>query len=444
MGQKVSMASSKNEASDNLENVGKEEAARRDRLKVNLTKSLIDEASFKKYGGKQYDNGTYSKVILWDTREQGLGVRLLPSGAKKFILWYRNAGKKEKLFTLGDCRTLSVDEARKRARKKRSAVDDGIDPMAEKKELAQGCSFAEAAQRYLDEYSSRKISFRDDRTWLKLYLLPAFSRHKLKDITRAEVKALHRRIGDHKPHTANRVLSLISMIFKKAVEWELLPEEARNPASNVEKCRENCRTRILTPDEAARLLVAVDKDGDLRFRVMVRLYLHLGVRKNELLKLEWKNVRFDDHNIVFENTKDTSRSLRGRMHVLRPPEEVWELLTQLWNLRETDNPYVFPGGKAGEHLKDIKRPWERVRKSAGLEDVSIHDLRRSFGTWLGGLNFSAHSIQVMMNHKQISTSQHYVFLGGSQTEEPLRQIGEIVSRVEKKARLIQEEEKSNK
>ena len=43
---------------------------------------------------------------------------------------------------------------------------------------------------------------------------------------------------------------------------------------------------------------------------------------------------------------------------------------------------AIPGAKEGEYLKDLQKPWWRVRKATGLDDVRIHDLRYTCATWI--------------------------------------------------------------
>jgi integrase len=61
---------------------------------------------------------------------------------------------------------------------------------------------------------------------------------------------------------------------------------------------------------------------------------------------------------------------------------------------------LFPGDDPDEPLADFKRRWERIRRLSGLEDLTIHDLRRTVGTWLANLaGVPEHTIAALLNHK---------------------------------------------
>ena len=51
--------------------------------------------------------------------------------------------------------------------------------------------------------------------------------------------------------------------------------------------------------------------------------------------------------------------------------------------RQHENPYIFPSTVGmGKHLTDLKKPWRRIREKAGMLDLTIHDLRRTVGSWM--------------------------------------------------------------
>jgi len=96
---------------------------------ANLTKGQIDAA---KYSGKTY-TGTDGRVrhgdcILWDGGDGGilgLGLRIHPSGRKTFLLKYRTRNHRRRQLVIGDFGTLTLDEARRRARRELVKIGDG-------------------------------------------------------------------------------------------------------------------------------------------------------------------------------------------------------------------------------------------------------------------------------------------------------------------------------
>ena len=71
------------------------------------------------------------------------------------------------------------------------------------------------------------------------------------------------------------------------------------------------------------------------------------------------------------------------------------------------NPYVLPGRNGLGHLVNIDKPWRRIRKAAGLEDVRLHDLRRTVGSWLAQDGISLHLIGKVLNHADAKTTAVY-------------------------------------
>jgi integrase len=74
------------------------------------------------------------------------------------------------------------------------------------------------------------------------------------------------------------------------------------------------------------------------------------------------------------------------------------------------NPYVIPGDKDGQHLVNISKAWNRVRNRADLQDVRLHDLRRSVGSWLAMSGHSLLEIGKVLGHSSPRTTQIYARL----------------------------------
>src|SRR5580704_10051221 len=92
---------------------------------MHLTKRLIDAARYRGAGN--------SRDVRWDDDPRGVGLRIYPSGRKAFIVSYRNVHGVQRRPTLGDYGVLTLDEARRRAKRLLVAVDDKTDPLAERR-----------------------------------------------------------------------------------------------------------------------------------------------------------------------------------------------------------------------------------------------------------------------------------------------------------------------
>ena len=111
----------------------------------------------------------------------------------------------------------------------------------------------------------------------------------------------------------------------------------------------------------------------------------------------------------------------GRPHYVPLSEEAREILRSL--PREEGNPYVFQGTKPGRHLVNIDKPWRRVRAAAGIEDVRLHDLRRTMGSWLAQAGNSLHLIGRVLNHSTPSTTQVYARFGDDHVRAAIESYG---------------------
>lgn len=380
-----------------------------------LTKTVIDHATYEGDGqGNEWD-------VRWDTVIPGFGVRVYPSGRKAFILRFRVNGRK-RLLTIGTYGPMTLEEARTQARKRVGEVADGGDPVEQRKKARQGETVKALCDAYLERHASRKKSAKDDRRRIDQHILPLWSNRKADNITRVDVAALHTKIGQKAPYEANRTIALLSKMFELGRRWGFVPANAANPARGIDKFREQKRDRWVTPEELPRLAEAIAHDANLYVRAAIWLYLLTGVRKTELLKARWDDVDFIRCQLRLSETK------AGRIHYvpLSPPA-----VTLLQTLpRQKDNPYLLPSTKMpGYHLVNIEKPWRRVRKAAEVEDVRLHDLRRTVGSWLAQAGNSLPLIGRVLNHSNPSTTAIYARLGDDPARQALAEHAERITAI---------------
>lgn len=380
---------------------------------MKLTKRTIDAAT--------YTGENNARCVLWDDEVPGFGLRIYPGGRKAFLLSYRVLGRK-RLFTLGTYGVLTVEQARAEARARLAkVVTDDVDPLAERQRARQGETIGDLCSAYMERHGNAKRSASEDRRRIEKHILPAWGKRKAASITRADVARLHGRIGKSTTYEANRVLSLLSKLFGLARVWGYVPDTQANPASDIDRFQEVKRDRWLTSEELPRLAKAINEERNASARNALWLYLLTGCRKTELLRARWTDVDWQRGELRLPATK------AKRVHYVPLSAPALALLREIPVLEKC--PYILPGrppsnpDQPHHHLVNIFKPWSRVRAAAGVEDVRLHDLRRTVGSWLAQAGNSLHLIGRVLNHSSTATTAIYARFGEDTVRTALEQHG---------------------
>jgi integrase len=352
-----------------------------------LTKRVIEQTPCPSTG----------QIFLRDTALKGFAVRLTP-GAKTFVLEKRIHGRVRRI-TLGRYGVLTVEQARAEAIKKAAEIVAGGDPAAARRAVRTAPTWRDLEDRYRAEWLPRKRSARNDLALLE-HKLADWRRWPLTAITRAEVSRVHTAIGKLHPYQANRLLALVRKMFNLAEVWGLYP--GPNPCKGIPPFPEEKRDRFVTPAELPRLWRAIQEEPNVFIRAAFLLCLLTGARRGEVLAMKWEDLDFEQSVWRIPHTK------ANRPHYVPLPRPVLEELKRLPRL--AGNPYVFPGRWGRGHLVKVSKPWQAIRRKAKLEDVRIHDLRRTLGSWLAASGASLPLIGKALNHSQPSTTAIYARL----------------------------------
>ena len=203
-------------------------------------------------------------TLFYDTELTGFGLKVQPSGASSWIIEYRpgagGRGVTPRRLVLGRLNTLAPDEARKLAASLLARVKLGADPAAERAQARKAESVGELIDLFMDHHvrpkrKARTIVLFDG--YVRNHIRPKLGTRKAPALTRSEVERLHRSVGQTNPVTANRLIAFLAAAYSYGRRTGVLPKETENPASGIEKFREESRERFLTDVELPRLGEAI-------------------------------------------------------------------------------------------------------------------------------------------------------------------------------------------
>lgn len=200
------------------------------------------------------------------------------------------------------------------------------------------------------------------------------------------------------PATVNRELAALSKIFRLAIKppYKIISE---NPMSQVGFLNENNeRTRYLSPDEETRLMDALLLNPTLT--AIVVLAINTGMRKGEILKLEWRDVDFSRNLIHVRETKsDHDRFVPLNAPARAALDDLPRTKAQRW---------VFHSSSSSGHLVEIKKAWATALRFAGIEDFHFHDLRHTAGSRLAATGAHPNTIKELLGHQNLKTTERYM------------------------------------
>jgi integrase len=356
---------------------------------------------------------------LWDSEVRGFGIRCHARSA--VYLLKTRISRRQVILTIGrhGRGVWGPESARREAVRLLGLIRDGRDLRAERGLARKAPTFGEFATRYMSEYSAahHKPRTRTElAALLRLHLLPHFGDLRLRDITRADVARFH---SQHRqaPVSANRALSLLSAILNWAERVGERPDGS-NPCRHVAKYPERRRERLLSAAELAALGEALDQSTvDWRAIAAIRLLLFTGARRTEILTLRW------DYVDAAQGTARLPDSKTGAKTLFLPPGAL-AVLDQL--PRMDGNPYVLPGDRIEAHFASITRPWQCIRRAAGLPQLRLHDLRHAFASIGVAGGDSLLIIGKLLGHRQAATTQRYAHLAPDPVRAVADRIGERI------------------
>jgi integrase len=351
------------------------------------------------------------RVYTYDTLIRGLAVCITANDARTFYL-YRWVNDRPERIKLGKVGEITIEQARRMAGEKLGQIAAGINPQRQKVETREEATFGELFTAYLEKYKKplKPKSAKQDEYNYKLHL-SHWKARRLSDITRADVVDLHRAKGAKHPYLANRLLSLISVMFNQANNVGIR-FAGENPAEGVARFQEAKREKYLNATAMPKFFAALDS---LRYKTTAdffRVALFTGQRRSNVQAMRWEQLDLDAGVWNIPDTK------KNTPHTVPLVAEVVKVL-EARRPEGAVSGWVFPSHSGAGHLVEPKTAWRAVLKAAGLEGYRVHDLRHTIASWQAAAGTSLQIIGKGLGHTQTRTTERYAHVENSPVREAM-------------------------
>lgn len=412
--------------------------------RINLTAGRIREFSTDKV-----------QAFLWDTDAPGLAVRATASGAKAFIFQGKLAGDTIRL-TIGDVKSWAIDAARAEARRLQTLLDRDIDPREEKAERLAAVEAKHAATKRksatVGDAWAAYIGKKQGK-WSPRHLadhekmirqggekkkrgtgittpgpIASLAQEKLADLNGERIAKWLDDEAAERPTQAALAFRLLRAFMRWAAETKEYGGVVSTAAVGARVAKEHLpKPRAKDGDCLQREQLEAWFSEVQKLPTVVSAYLQtallVGARREELAGLRWDDVDFKWRSIAIHDKVDGERTIPltpylanllanlKRMNDTPPPQ--YRILRG--KRIENDlkgwkpSPWVFASDTSNSgHLAEPRAAHVKALTAAGLPHVSLHGLRRSFGTLAEWVEAPTGVVAQIMGHKPSAIAEkHY-------------------------------------
>ena len=403
-----------------------------------------------------------SQSFLWDSKTPGLGLRATAGGAKAYIFQGKIHGSTVRM-TIGDPRSWTIDVAQERARSLQTLIDGGIDPREQEAEQKAAHEARQAAKRRQDvtvgeaweqylEHLRTKISPKTKKPRSERYILDhinlsspggGIAKRGDKEKVRGPLAPLMpRRLSEI---TATSMADWLEVeiargptnaahsfgLFKAFIRWcdthEMYAGTVSHDAYGSPKVkgilpRSVAKDDCLQREQLSVWFSAVRSIENPVIGAYLQGLLITGARREELAALRWEDVDFRWRSLKMN---DKVEGTGGRTIPLTP--YLASLLLNLQRLNETPpnrrqtarlagrgeqwapSGWVFASKTAADgKIAEPRHAHNRALAPTGLPHISLHGLRRSFGTLSEWVEVPVGVVAQIQGHKPSAIAEkHY-------------------------------------
>ena len=352
----------------------------------------------------------------YDVRDRdlkGFGVRVLPSGAKRYFVHTQQQGRRVWKI-VGHAGAIGIDEARDRARTMVASVRKGNGGEAAP---APDIPFETVADEVFRRYARnwKPSTLNVNQGYYRKQILPWFEGRPIADITATDVRRWFASLHET-PVAADRSAPILSVIMRQAEVYGYRLE-GTNPCKGIKRYRRQGRERFLSAAELCRLgeVLALHEANHPQAVAIIRLLLLTGCRKGEIVSLKWRDYR--EGKLFLRDSKVG-------------PRTVWlsSAARAILDGLPRETPWIFPSPRTDSFLsaQTVGMVWHRVRAEAELRDVRLHDLRHSYASTALAQGETVLTIGRLLGHRDPATTLKYTHMTDSTVRAATDALGAIL------------------
>lgn len=389
-----------------------------------------------------------AQAFLWSNDPPGLAVRATTNGAKSYIYQAKVKGKSMR-YTIGNVKAWSIPNAQKEARRLQTVIDQGNDPRQVKaeqeaakeakaaakreQEARESVTVAEAWQTYVAERSAAmkdgKPEWGDKHKAHHAYFVQAggvkrkrgtrpgeskktrpgvlvpLMKMRLADLDAKTIAKWLDKESKQAPTTTAQAFRALRAFLTWCAKHETYNAAVQAGACQTDEVKRKVPTVKTKPNDSLRRaqikpwFEAVQKIGNPVISAYLQGLLLTGARRNELAALKWADVDFQWKSLTIRD------KVEGERTIPLPP-----YLEHLIAALPRRNEFVFssPTAKSGR-IEEPRIQHVKALAAAALPALSLHGLRRSFGTLSEWVEVPAGIVAQIMGHKPSAIAEkHYI------------------------------------
>ncbi|EEG78114.1 integrase family protein [Dethiobacter alkaliphilus AHT 1] len=265
-------------------------------------------------------------------------------------------------------------------------------------------------------------------TFWRVHIKSALGHMKLDKIQPHHVQKLldEKQGGELSPRSVRYIHTTINTALKSALKQRII---SFNPADaellELPKNTKIKEVKPLTQDDVKAFIATAKED---KFSVAYILSLALGMRKGEVLGLQWENIDFEQKTLTIKNNLTrvkgkglvlTTPKTASSNRVVLLPEKILTLLSEHGRKQAVEREIAKASGKYSEAEgfdnmvftyeegkpvcpRYFERKFKKVLEKAGLSQAGLHSLRHSYGTLQNEAGVNMKAIQATLGHSKAS------------------------------------------